>query len=404
MKSLTNKQPLSNEHFYKICIIGGGMTGAIMALLLKKSKLFDTKDIAWIVPKINKQNDFRTTFYNQESIELLNKLNVWNDLKKSDYTSVKKIKVFGKKGSTPLVWDNSNNNDYFGAVIKNKVMLTSIFKKLDGIRQFEAFVTNTTCNTFERTLYLDNKESIKTNLILSADGKNSQIRKLLSIKTISKKTGHIAISGFLEQSRNHKLTAIQAFTDLGPIGLLPFGNTNKINFVLSVEENKYKYILSKDNSEQYLCKKLENFFSILNLNFKPIKKINNISSNFTSWPLDLNFIIDPTANRAILIGDAAHSLHPLAGQGLNLAMRDCVSVINSIEKSLMFGNDLGDISILNSYKRDRLSKTIAMTAITDFLFYGFTSNSNVAQTILSKGMETLNKSKLKNIFSQLAAK
>ena len=71
-------------------------------------------------------------------------------------------------------------------------------------------------------------------------------------------------------------------------------------------------------------------------------------------------------------------------------------VINSIEESSKFGNDLGDISILNSYKKDRLSKTIAMTAITDFLFYGFASNSNFAQTILSKGMETLNKSKLKN--------
>ena len=404
MKSLTNKQTLSKEHFYKICIIGGGMTGAIMALLLKKSKLFDTKDIAWIVPKIKEQNDLRTTFYNQESIKLLNKLNVWNDLKKNDYTNVKKIKVFGKKGVSPLVWDNSNNNNQFGAVIKNNVMLTSICKKLDGIKKFEVFVTNTTCNNFERTLYLSNKESIKTNLILSADGKNSKIRDLLSIKTIKKKTGHVAISGFLEQSRNHNLTAIQAFTDLGPIGLLPFGSTNKINFVLSVEENKYKYILSKKDPEQYLCQNLENFFSILNLNFKTIKKINNINTNFSSWPLDLNFIMNPTANRAILIGDAAHSLHPLAGQGLNLALRDCVSVVNSIEKSLMFGNDLGDTTILNSYKKDRLSKTFAMTAITDFLFYGFTSNSNVAQTILSKGMETLNKSKLKNIFSQLAAK
>ena len=404
MKSLTNKQTLSKEHFYKICIIGGGMTGAIMALLLKKSKLFDTKDIAWIVPKIKEQNDLRTTFYNQESIKLLNKLNVWNDLKKNDFTNVKKIKVFGKKGVSPLVWDNSNNNNQFGAVIKNNVMLTSICKKLDGIKKFEVFVTNTTCNNFERTLYLSNKESIKTNLILSADGKNSKIRDLLSIKTIKKKTGHVAISGFLEQSRNHNLTAIQAFTDLGPIGLLPFGSTNKINFVLSVEENKYKYILSKKDPEQYLCKNLENFFSILNLNFKTIKKINNINTNFSSWPLDLNFIMNPTANRAILIGDAAHSLHPLAGQGLNLAMRDCVSVVNSIEKSLMFGNDLGDTTILNSYKKDRLSKTFAMTAITDFLFYGFTSNSNIAQTILSKGMETLNKSNMKNIFSQLAAK
>ena len=78
MKSLTNKQPLAKEHFYKICIVGGGMTGAIMALLLIKSKLFDTDDIAWIVPKVKVQNDLRTTFYNQESIKRLNKLNIWD--------------------------------------------------------------------------------------------------------------------------------------------------------------------------------------------------------------------------------------------------------------------------------------------------------------------------------------
>ena len=402
MKSLTNKQPLSKEHFYKICIVGGGMTGAIMALLLKKSKLFDTDDIAWIIPKIKVQHDLRTTFYNQESIKLLNKLNIWDAIKKHDYTTVRKIKVFGKKNASPLVWDNSNKKESFGAVIKNNVMLSSIFEELDNIKKFEAFVTNTTCDDFERTVYLDNKECIKTNLVLSADGKNSQLRKLLSIKTIAKKTGHIAISGFLEQSKQHQLTAIQAFTDLGPIGLLPFENENKINFVLSVEEKKYKNILSKDDPEQYICEELDDFFS--NLNFKPLKKIGDFNNKLSSWPLNLNFIMDPTANRAILIGDAAHSLHPLAGQGLNLAMRDCVSVINSIEESLRFGNDLGDTSILNSYKKDRLSKTIAMTAVTDFLFYGFTSNSNVTQTILSKGMESLNKSNFKIIFSQLAAK
>ena len=404
MKSLTNKQPLSKEHFYKICIVGGGMTGAVMALLLKKSKLFDTNDIAWVVPKIRIDNDLRTTFYNQKSIELLNQLDVWDSLKKNDYTNVKKIEVFGKKDAYPLIWDNSGKEERFGAVVKNNVMLNSIFEKLDGIKQYEAFVTNTTCDNFERTLYLNNKQSIKTNLVLSADGKNSQLRNLLSIKTIAKKTGHIAISGFLEQSRDHKFTAIQAFTELGPIGLLPFENKNKINFVLSVEINKYKNILSKDYPEKYICEKLNIFFSSLNLNFKPIKKISNINNKLSSWPLNLNFIINPTTKRAILIGDAAHSLHPLAGQGLNLAMRDCVSVIDSIEESLKFGNDLGDISILKSYKKDRLSKTIAMTAITDFLFYGFTSNSNITQRVLSKGMETLNKSVLKNIFSNLAAK
>ena len=107
--------------------------------------------------------------------------------------------------------------------------------------------------------------------------------------------------------------------------------------------------------------------------------------------------------RAILIGDAAHSIHPLAGQGLNLSFRDCVSALNAIKNSLKFGNDLGDKYILNFYKDERLPKTIAMTAFTDFIFFGFTSTSSKTQKILTKGMEGLNRTNLKNIFRDLAS-
>ena len=86
---------LSKENFHKICVVGGGITGAIMVLLLKNSNMFKLSDIAWIKPKLKSKNDFRTTFYNKTSLELLEKLNVLKVLKKNDYTSVKKIKVFG---------------------------------------------------------------------------------------------------------------------------------------------------------------------------------------------------------------------------------------------------------------------------------------------------------------------
>ena len=220
---------------------------------------------------------------------------------------------------------------------------------------------------------------------------------------MKKKVNHIAVSGFLQQSKNHNSTAIQAFTNLGPIGLLPFQDKNIINFVQSIEENKYKQILSKTNPENYICDHLNSFFSNVDLKFQPLKKVNQFNNKLSSWKLDLNFIVNPTAYRTILIGDAAHSIHPLAGQGLNLALRDCTSVIKSLKTNLKFGQDLGDYSILSFYKNDRLPKTMAMTAVTDFLFYGFTSNSNKTKSFLTKGMETLNKSNLKNIFRDIAS-
>ena len=134
-----------------------------------------------------------------------------------------------------------------------------------------------------------------------------------------------------------------------------------------------------------------------------MKKEKEFNYKLSCWKLDLNFIVNPTAYRTILIGDAAHSIHPLAGQGFNLSLRDCSSVIRSLEINLKLGQDLGENSILEFYKNDRLPKTIAMTAITDFLFYGFTSKSKKTQSFLSGGMETLNKSNLKNIFRDYAS-
>ena len=394
---------LSQENFHKICVVGGGITGAVMVLLLKNSNMFKLNEIGWIKPKLKSKYDFRTTFYNETSLKLLNNLNILKRLKKNDYTSVKNIKVFGPNHSSPLEWDYFDTKRELGAVIKNDIVLNIIEDKLKDIKQYDSLVNNTECKEFERTLYLENKTFINTHLVLSADGKNSYLRKLLHVKTIKKNTKHIAISGFLKQSKNHNSTAIQAFTNIGPIGILPYENKNLVNFVLSIEKVECKKILSKENAEYFICNELNKFFSHIDLNFSPINKINKIENKLSFWDLDLNLVLNPTSSRAILIGDAAHSIHPLAGQGLNLSLRDCGSALNAIENCLKFGNDLGDESILEFYKRERLSKNISMTAFTDLMFFGFTSTSNKTRSLLTKGMENLNKTNLKNIFRDLAS-
>ena len=81
MRSLVAINDLSQENFHKICVVGGGITGAMMVLLLKNSKMFKLSDIGWIKPSLKSRDDFRTTFYNKTSLELLNNLNVLNKLK-----------------------------------------------------------------------------------------------------------------------------------------------------------------------------------------------------------------------------------------------------------------------------------------------------------------------------------
>ena len=400
---LMDIKDLENETFHKICIVGGGITGAIMVLLLKKSKMFKLSEIGWIKPFSKSNDDLRTTFYNRTSMELLKNLDVLKKIKKFDLTPVKKIKVYGVGNALPLVWDYKDQNTELGAVLKNNIILNALEEQLKDIKQYNSFVNNTECNKYERTLYLENKTTIKTHLVISADGKNSYLRELLSINTINKNSKHTAVSGFLKQSKNHNSTAIQAFTNLGPIGILPYENKNLVNFVLSIDEIKCKKIFSEKNPEKFLCNELNKFFSHINLHFSPVKKINSIENKLSYWNLNLNFIINPTSLRTILIGDAAHSIHPLAGQGLNLSLRDCVSLLDAIKNCIKFGNDLGDEFVAEYYKKERIPKTIAMTAFTDLMFLGFTSTSIKTQKFLTKGMENLNRTNVKNIFRDLAS-
>ena len=154
---------LSKENFHKICVVGGGVTGAIMVLLLKNSNMFKLSDIGWVKPKLKSQKDFRTTFYNETSMELLNNLNIVKKLKKVDYTSIKNIKVFGPNYSSPLEWNYLDAKSKFGAVLRNDVVLKIIEEQLKDIKQYDSFVNNTTSNDFERTLYLENK-SLSTHI------------------------------------------------------------------------------------------------------------------------------------------------------------------------------------------------------------------------------------------------
>jgi 2-polyprenylphenol 6-hydroxylase len=401
MKTAIEKQIVPNDYFHKISVIGGGLTGAFMMLLLKKSNLFNIHDLAWIKPKNNINIDLRTSFYNSKNLKLLKELNVLQNISEKNITLVKEIHVFGQNTVSPLIWKPSQNG-IMGAIIQNDKILNLLNNQLKNIITYDSLVINTKYDDFERRLYLKNKTCVRTNLVLSADGNNSNLRKLSSINTISKNTNHIAISGFLRQSKKHDFIAKQVFSKLGPIGLLPHSQQNIVNFVLSVNKNKAQKILSSPNPENFICHELNNFFIDFNLTFSPLEQVENNNYKLSQWPLNLNLILNPTANRIILLGDAAHSIHPLAGQGLNLSIEDCVSSINAIKNNIQFGSDLGDLNVMEYYKKERLPNTLAMTAITDFLFYGFTSDSEYLQSILSKGMKEINKSSFKNIFKKIA--
>ena len=190
-------------------------------------------------------------------------------------------------------------------------MLDSIFSKLDDIKKFENFVTNTTCDNFERTLYFNDKHYIKTNLVLCADGKNSQLRKLLLIKTILKTTGHITTSadGTYNIGSNGSRFATGYFDAVGVTTSAEVYNDRSDFIHDSCSDDDMSFTFDNDNMLSYnISKKLEQ-------KPNPIEDIYNDfkdDDSFSPFDSDYNMLVSKRCGPDGL-SDVSVSVSPIKG-------------------------------------------------------------------------------------------
>ena len=391
----------SSSHIFDITVVGGGLTGSLMIYLLLSNKKLSKSKICWIKPKDKNLTDDRVSFYNSSNLEKLSKSKFLQNFPEKEITIVNEIHVLNKRQKKPLIWKNF---PYMGFILKNKVVQKKLLDDIKNVKIYNSPVIKSYSDEFYRTIILEDKTVISSNLILAADGSNSNLRKLSSIKYLSHQLNHEAVTGYLEIENSNINIARQAFLDEGPIGLLPVKSKQKyVNFVWSMNKNVAKNILCLDNPSLIIANKLNNFYKSYDLKFKPIKDLSKRKLlKIHKWPLNLIFVPKPTSQRLILIGDAAHSIHPLAGQGFNLALEDCFEVENVLEKSMLTGKEFGHNDNLSLYNKNRNIRVKLMSISTTSLFYAFTQNSKILNDTLSKGMEYLNEKKLKNIFIKIA--
>ena len=148
---------------------------------------------------------------------------------------------------------------------------------------------------------------------------------------------------------------------------------------------------------------LNNQFKNTNTKFHKIKskKINN-SINLNVYPIDIKYVPKPFNKRIVLLGDAAHSIHPLAGQGFNLSIEDCVVMVSNLLEARTVGKDLGDKSIILDYIKKRKIRKDFITFSTTSLYFIFKNNYPLLNKFINYGIEKLEKTHFKNLFKFLA--
>ena len=236
-------------------------------------------------------------------------------------------------------------------------------------------------------------DKFRSGLLVGADGVNSSVRSLSSIAIKRHLFDQYSIVTNIITEKPHNETAYQFFLENGPLAFLPLKD-NRVSIVLSTSKEQAIHLY--ESSEKYFCKLLTGFSN---------KLLGNVLSCDSKkyFPLCSFNAKRYFVNRTVLVGDAAHSVHPLAGQGINMGITDVVILSSILKKSLSAGLDIGELRILREYQRESRSNNIKYIFAINSLYDIFKQSSNRSKLIKSLGMFTLNRSSYaKNILMSMA--
>ncbi len=385
---------------FDVVISGGGLSGCLMALSLVDLKHADGTPLSIAIieasPILKNHKltfDDRVLALSHGSADYLDKIGAWESLKDdaqgietihiSDREHYGKARIYAKEYDVPAL----------GYVIEmaliGKSLLTALANKskvFDNVSWFSP--DNITCVNWQQEsvqVVLSSGRSLSASLLLGCDGANSICRKLASIKMTDTCYGQSALIANVATVKAHNNIAYERFTETGPIAMLPLSSTKD-------EGNRCSLVwtLTPELADE-----------MLSLNDDEFKRA--LESNFGSWlggiaevgkrnvfPLKLVQAQEQVYHRMVLLGNATHTIHPIAGQGFNLGLRDVEQLTAVIKKSLHEQQDIGLFSLLSAYAQQREKDHKKVISLTDSLVTLF--SNQLAPLIVGRniGLKMLN--------------
>ena len=391
MKKITND----------ITIVGAGLTGLMTAYALSDLKV----DIA-VIDRFdffsikNNNTDLRTTAIAEGSKCFLDNIKIWDEIKFFS-EPIKDIKVVDRKQKTRIDFNNPDANQNLGYIVKNniikKILLQSLLKKknikLIANNNLEAIHYN------ESTLISNfNKTQIASKLLIAADGKNSMVRDILKTPLYKKNYKQKALVVNFNHLKGHNGTAHEFFFKSGPLAILPMKNNKKNIFSSSLiwsHENKFINSLCKINKNLLISLLEEKIYNYVG----EIKEIIDVKAFNLSAHINSSFFED----RVVYLGDSAHSIHPIAGQGWNLGIRDIEKCLEVLRIGVNLGLDIGSKSLCKQYNDKAFYDAYSLFQITDKLNNVFLKDNFFVNKFREKGFNLINNRKnIKNLITNFA--
>ncbi|BAT58123.1 2-octaprenylphenol hydroxylase [Variibacter gotjawalensis] len=384
-----------------VLIAGAGFPGLALAIALRQS-LGETFAVTVADPALARESrDPRASAIAASARRMLDALGVWDDVAADAQPILDMAVTDSRLGDavrpTFLTFAGEiEEGEPFAHMVENPQLTASLIAKARalGVTLLPTAVeTNETVVAGVRVSFADGTSST-TRLLVAADGAQSRIRERAGIACVQWSYPQSGIVTTIAHERDHEGRALEHFLPAGPFATLPLKN-NRASIVWTEESREAARIVALPDAEF-----LAEFEKRFGLELGDI----TLAGPRRAFPLGFALARSFIAERIALIGDAAHVIHPIAGQGLNMGLRDAAALAEAIADAARLGLDVGGATVLERYQRWRRFDSLAMGAATDSLNRLFSNNSDVLKAVRDFGLGVVDRlPALKTMFIREAA-
>ena len=357
---------------FDVIIVGAGMVGLTVASLFEDTQLkvalidksessAKTSSTGLGEPKF----DSRVSALSPLSRDILTRLGAWSLIEQKRHCDLRKMHVWDSDGTGSITFSAEDLAvPRLGTIIENSLVIEALTECLESRSNVE-LIRPSSVDALEEVddwVLLNTEEQgvLRAKLVIAADGVNSKIRELKSFEVREWEYNHHAIVTTIETVKTHQKVALQRFMPTGPLALLPLSmgandNCQKYSSIVwSAEPSYAKSLMDLTNKD--FCFELSKcsesrFGQIVDCGTRQLFPLKQIHS------------VNYSKDRVVLVGDAAHSIHPLAGQGANLGLLDAEALTNEIKKGLSVGRAVSDPVLMDRYQRARKGHNLGMMVL-----------------------------------------
>jgi 2-octaprenyl-6-methoxyphenol hydroxylase len=347
-----------------VIIFGGGLVGLALASALDSSGLsVITVDPADPAPRSESAFDGRTSAVSSSSMRMLQTIGVADHLAEPG-CPIWRIAVADGLAPGALHFD-PDDQEPLGFMHENRHLRTALQARAEAGKNiwllWKSRVASVDRGPTGVVVALEDGRKLCAPLLIAADGRNSRTREAAGINVARWKYDHQAIVSVLRHEKPHEHVAYEIFYPTGPFALLPM-NDDKVG-----HRSAIVWSVPEEDAPGWLSLSDEDFAAEAEAAMGGFLGKITLLAPRSSFPLGFHHAAQMTAERLALIGDAAHAIHPIAGQGLNLGFRDVAALAEVLVEGARLGLDLGDQQLLDRYQRWRSLDALSVAFATDTL-------------------------------------